>query len=51
MIPAFAEFEMEDLRAGGAAEDQLPDYEAADPSFMAVGVALRYWRKRAEAAR
>jgi glyoxylase-like metal-dependent hydrolase (beta-lactamase superfamily II) len=46
MIPAFAEYERVDLRAGGASEDQLPDYEAADPSFMAVGAAVRYWRKR-----
>ena len=45
LIPAFAEFEMADLRAGGATEEQLPDYEAADPSFMAVGAAVRYWRK------
>lgn len=46
LIPAFAAYEMTDLRAGGAAEEQLPDYEAADPSFMAVGAAMRYWRKR-----
>ena len=46
LIPAFAAYEMADLRAGGAAEEQLPDYEAADPSFMAVGAAMRYWRKR-----
>jgi glyoxylase-like metal-dependent hydrolase (beta-lactamase superfamily II) len=45
LIPAFAEYEANDLRAGGATEEQLPDYEAADPSFMAVGAALRYWRK------
>jgi glyoxylase-like metal-dependent hydrolase (beta-lactamase superfamily II) len=46
LIPAFAAYEMADLRAGGVAEEQLPDYEAADPSFMAVGAAMRYWRKR-----
>ena len=45
LIPAFTEYEMADLRAGGALEEQLPDYEAADPSFMAVGAAVRYWRK------
>jgi glyoxylase-like metal-dependent hydrolase (beta-lactamase superfamily II) len=45
LIPAFAEYEATDLRAGGATEEQLPNYEAADPSFMAVGAALRYWRK------
>jgi hypothetical protein len=36
---------MQDLRAGGAAEAQLADYELADPSYMAVPAALRYWRK------
>jgi glyoxylase-like metal-dependent hydrolase (beta-lactamase superfamily II) len=45
LIPAFAAYEAADLRAGGATEQQLPDYEAADPSFIAVGAALRYWRK------
>ncbi len=45
LIPAFAEYEATDLRAGGTTEEQLPNYEAADPSFMAVGAALRYWRK------
>jgi glyoxylase-like metal-dependent hydrolase (beta-lactamase superfamily II) len=45
LIPAFAEYEAADLRAGGAPDERLADYEAADPSFMAVGAALRYWRK------
>ncbi|MBA3832667.1 MAG: MBL fold metallo-hydrolase [Chthoniobacterales bacterium] len=45
LTPAFAEYEAEDLRKGGAAQEQLADYEAADPSCMAVGAALRYWRK------
>ncbi|HEY0369579.1 MAG TPA: MBL fold metallo-hydrolase [Chthoniobacterales bacterium] len=45
LIPKFTEYEMSDLRAGGAPEEQLADYEAADPSFMAVPAALRYWRK------
>jgi glyoxylase-like metal-dependent hydrolase (beta-lactamase superfamily II) len=42
---AFAEFVVEDLRAAGATEDELRDYEQADPSFMAVSGAVRYWRK------
>ncbi len=45
LIPAFAEYEKADLRAGGVPEERLFDYEAADPSYMAVGAALRYWRK------
>ncbi len=46
LAPAFATYEAEDLRAGGAAAEQVADYEAADPSYMAVTAALRYWRKR-----
>jgi glyoxylase-like metal-dependent hydrolase (beta-lactamase superfamily II) len=45
MIPAFAQCVAEELRAAGATEDQARDYERADPSFMAVSGALRYWRK------
>jgi glyoxylase-like metal-dependent hydrolase (beta-lactamase superfamily II) len=43
--PAFAEFEHAELRAGGASEEDVQGYEAADPSYMAVGAALRYWHK------
>ena len=46
LTPAFAEYEADDLRAGGATESEVLDYEAADPSAMAVSAALRYWRKR-----
>ncbi len=45
LIPAFAEYESAALRGGGASEKEVVDYEQADPSFMAVGAALRYWRK------
>lgn len=45
LVPAFAEYEANDLRGAGASEDQVFDYEAADPSYMAVSAALRYWRK------
>jgi glyoxylase-like metal-dependent hydrolase (beta-lactamase superfamily II) len=45
LVPAFAEREHADLRAGGATEENIHDYEAADPSYMAVTAALRYWRK------
>ena len=45
LIPAFAEHESAELRAGGATESDLGDYERADPSFMAVGAAMRYWQK------
>ena len=46
LTPAFAEYEADDLRAGGATESEVLDYEAADPSAMAVSAALRYWRAK-----
>lgn len=45
LVPEFKEYEAADLRAGGASAEDVEGYEAADPSFMAVGAALRYWRK------
>lgn len=44
--PAFAGFVANELRSAGAAEEELIDYEQADPSFMAVSGAIRYWQKR-----
>jgi glyoxylase-like metal-dependent hydrolase (beta-lactamase superfamily II) len=41
----FAELEHAELRARGAREEEIDGYEAADPSYMAVGAAVRYWRK------
>jgi glyoxylase-like metal-dependent hydrolase (beta-lactamase superfamily II) len=43
--PAFAQFVANELRSAGATTDELTDYEQADPSFMAVSAAIRYWRK------
>jgi glyoxylase-like metal-dependent hydrolase (beta-lactamase superfamily II) len=45
MLPAFAEYVADDLERNGATEDEIRDYECADPSFMAVSGAVRYWRK------
>jgi glyoxylase-like metal-dependent hydrolase (beta-lactamase superfamily II) len=45
MTPAFARFLVEELRSGGATKDEAVSYEQADPSFMAVSAAVRYWRK------
>jgi glyoxylase-like metal-dependent hydrolase (beta-lactamase superfamily II) len=45
LIPAFAEYVAEELREAGATEEEMRDYECADPSFMAVGAAVRYWQK------
>jgi glyoxylase-like metal-dependent hydrolase (beta-lactamase superfamily II) len=41
----FAELEHAELREGGASQDKIDGYEAADPSYMAVGAAIRYWKK------
>ena len=43
--PAFADFVAEELRQAGATTEEARDYEQADPSFMAVSAATRYWRK------
>jgi glyoxylase-like metal-dependent hydrolase (beta-lactamase superfamily II) len=45
LVPAFAEYEHRDLRSGGATDSEVEGYEAADPSYMAVPAAKRYWRK------
>ena len=41
----FTAIEHAELLAGGATEDDVQGYEAADPSYMAVGAASRYWKK------
>ena len=45
LVEPFARYEAADLLANGATEEIVRDYETADPSFMAVTAALRYWRK------
>ena len=45
LIPEFARYEARDILASGAAAERLADYEQADPSFMAVTAAIRYWLK------
>ena len=45
LIPEFARYEAQDILDSGAAEERLADYEQADPSFMAVMAAIRYWQK------
>ena len=45
LINAFADYEKSDLLAGGADKTLARDYEIADPSYVAVPAALRYWRK------
>lgn len=45
LIPAFRTYLAEELRMAGASNEEILDYEHADPSFMAVGAAWRYWQK------
>ena len=46
LTPAFAQEVADELRHAGATEEEILAYEQADPSFMAVSAAIRYWRKR-----
>ena len=45
LVAAFATLEHDDLIANGATEELARDYETADPSYMAVPGAIRYWQK------
>ncbi|HWM24633.1 MAG TPA: MBL fold metallo-hydrolase [Chthoniobacterales bacterium] len=45
LTPLFAHQVVDELRTRGATESEVHAYEAADPSFMAVSAAVRYWRK------
>jgi glyoxylase-like metal-dependent hydrolase (beta-lactamase superfamily II) len=45
LTSTFADLEHSELRGGGATASDVEGYEAADPSYMAVGAAIRYWRK------
>jgi glyoxylase-like metal-dependent hydrolase (beta-lactamase superfamily II) len=45
LVAEFSRYEHQDLEEGGATEAEVADYEAADPSYMAVPAALRYWKK------
>jgi glyoxylase-like metal-dependent hydrolase (beta-lactamase superfamily II) len=41
----FGKYEHDDLIDDGASETEAGDYETADPSYMAVPAAIRYWKK------
>jgi glyoxylase-like metal-dependent hydrolase (beta-lactamase superfamily II) len=45
LVREFQTLEHVDLRSGGASEKEIAGYEAADPSYMAVPAAIRYWNK------
>jgi glyoxylase-like metal-dependent hydrolase (beta-lactamase superfamily II) len=42
---SFAQYEKDDLLAAGISDEQVMDYEAADPSHMAVTASVRYWQR------
>ena len=42
---SFAELEHSELLRDGASQNDVNGYEAADPSYMAVGASIRYWKK------
>jgi glyoxylase-like metal-dependent hydrolase (beta-lactamase superfamily II) len=45
IIPEFQFFVENELRTGGATEEDLKTYERADPASMSVAGLTRYWRK------
>jgi len=45
LVAGFSRYEHQDLEKGGANRAGIADYEAADPSYMAVPAAIRYWKK------
>src|ERR1043166_6489803 len=45
LTSAFAEHLARELKEEGATDAEIQDYEWADPSFMSVGAAVRYWEK------
>jgi glyoxylase-like metal-dependent hydrolase (beta-lactamase superfamily II) len=44
-VPQFTEYVANQLRAQGASEEQIKQYEAANPSWMSVAGLMRYWKK------
>lgn len=44
--PEFAAKLADEVEQHGASKENARDYELADPSFMAVTAAIRYWRKK-----
>ena len=44
--PQFKAYVANQLRTQGATEDQIAQYEAANPSWMSVAGLMRYWKKR-----
>jgi glyoxylase-like metal-dependent hydrolase (beta-lactamase superfamily II) len=45
IIPAFEAYVAAGLRAAGLSEEEVQEYEFADPSWMSVDGLVRYWNK------
>ena len=45
LVPDFEAFVADELRSKGLNEEEIKDYEQADPAFMSVAGLGRYWRK------
>lgn len=48
ITPAFQIFAEAQLRAAGASDIQIAQYDAANPAWMSVAGLMRYWKKRGE---
>lgn len=46
ITPLFQKMVQEELVKSGVAKNDLPSYEAANPSWMSVAGLLRYWKKK-----
>ncbi len=49
VVPEFQEYVAQQLKAEGASEELIQQYEAANPSWMSVAGLMRYWKKKTEA--
>ena len=46
IAPEFAAYVERQLRSHGASDEQIQQYEAANPSWMSVAGLMRYWKKK-----
>ncbi len=47
-VPEFTQYVANQLRADGATEETIHQYEAANPSWMSVAGLMRYWQKKSD---
>jgi hypothetical protein len=45
MVQAFEAYVTNTLRAAGLSEEEVREYEFADPAWMSVDGLVRYWNK------